>query len=171
MTIDPHHQFPVTASIPDCQNLNQSIIRGFYQNINNPDIKRTHLFNGRYENVYLNETHIPELKDLLNEACTHARRILNQNNIKADCWFNHMPPGSITLLHSHDDDDELLSAAYYMEVPENSGDLIIHTDDADTRITPEAGMFVFFKPGVPHEVTENKNQLDRLSIGINFGPK
>ena len=82
-----------------------------------------------------------------------------------------MPPGAITTKHSHDDDDELLSCVYYVAVPDNSGDLIIHTDNENLRINPEEGMFVFFKPDVMHEVTENLSSESRLSIAINFGKK
>lgn len=171
MTTEMSKKYPITASMADCHDLNKAIINGFHKHINNPDIKRSHLFNDRYENIYMDETHIPELKILLDTACLHASRILNQDDIQAGCWFNHMPHGSVTTLHSHDDYDELLSCAYYVEVPDNSGDLIIHVNGTETRIKPEAGMFVFFTPDIPHEVTENKSQLDRLSIGINFGPK
>jgi hypothetical protein len=151
------------------KNLNEKLLSGFLKHYENIDIKRTHLFNDRYENIYLDESHIPEIRNLLNEACTHASYILKQKKLKAGCWFNHMPPNSITLPHSHDDDDELLSAVYYVETPDNSGNLTIRSSDSDTCIKPEAGMFVFFKPDVVHEVSENKSSRDRLSIGINFG--
>ena len=41
---------------------NQLVLNGFLQQYQQPDIKRTHLFGSRYENIYLNEKHIPELK-------------------------------------------------------------------------------------------------------------
>ncbi len=151
--------------------LNSTFETGFLNHHENVDVKRTHLFNGRYENIYLTSKHIVELDTLLREACSYAGQLLNIENMQAGCWFNHMPPAAITTLHSHDDDDELLSAVYYVVVPENSGDLIIHTNDGDLRITPEAGMFVFFEPDVAHEVTENLSSESRLSIGINFGLK
>lgn len=142
---------------------------GFLSHRDNNDVKRTHLFNGRYENIYLNETHIPELTTVLKEARRCANDILGTSNVNAGYWFNYMPTGSTTLPHSHDDDDELLSAVYYVTVPENSGHLIIHTDNEVVKIKPKEGMFVFFKPDVMHEVTENLSQHERLSIGINFG--
>jgi len=85
-----------------------------------------------------------------------------------------MPPGSTTLIHSHDDYDELLSGVYYVSVPENSGNLIVHdTTDKKSKeyieITPQAGEFIFFKPDVRHEVSRNNSDEYRLSIGINFG--
>ena len=149
--------------------LNQQLLAGFLQHQQDADIKRSHLFNGRYENIYLKSAHIPQLQKLLDEACKHASRILGIDDLQAGCWFNYMPPGAVTTVHSHDDDDELLSAAYYVSVPENSGNLIIHTGNKQQVITPQEGMFVFFMPDVVHEVSENMSTHDRLSIGINFG--
>lgn len=151
--------------------LNKSLAEGFLRHQKDTDVKSTHLFNGRYENIYLTSKHIPELSTLLDEACSYASDILNAGELQAGCWFNNMPPGAVTTVHSHDDDDELLSAVYYVVAPENSGDLIIHTDNKNLRITPEAGMFVFFGPDVVHEVTKNLSREERLSIGINFGKK
>lgn len=153
------------------EKLNNAIMAGFLNHYEDSDVKRTHLFGGRYENIYLNENHIPELKILGQEACRFANDILGSTDINAGYWFNYMPPGATTTAHSHDDYDELLSAVYYVVVPENSGDLIIHNKNEIVRIRPEKGVFVFFKPDVVHEVTENLSQQSRLSIGINFGIK
>ncbi len=149
--------------------LNKALLDGFLKHQHDADIKRSHLFNGRYENLYLTPAHIPELHDLLDEACDHASRILGKGDLQAGCWFNHMPPGAVTTVHSHDDDDELLSAVYYVSLPANSGKLIIHEGDEQHIITPQQGMFVFFAPDVVHEVSENMSSHDRLSIAINFG--
>jgi len=149
--------------------LNAALRSGFYQHEQSPDIKRSHLFDGRYENIYLDESHIPELKALRQEAVFFATQLIDTDNLQAGLWFNHMPPGSVTLPHRHDDDDELLSAVYYISVPQNSGDLLIHNNDEIITIVPEESLFVFFKPDVVHEVSQNKSAENRLSIGINFG--
>jgi hypothetical protein len=151
--------------------LNPALLQGFSDHQQDADVRRSHLFNGRYENIYLTAEHIPQIKDLLDEACEHASRILGINDLQAGCWFNYMPPGAVTTVHSHDDDDELLSAVYYVSVADNSGKLIIHTDGNRHCITPREGMFVFFMPDVVHEVSENMSAQDRLSIGINFGKR
>ncbi len=161
--------FKVYSTAPNT--LNTALKTGFFNHYEDTEVKRTHLFNGRYENIYITSKHITELDTLLQEACVYASELLNIDGLQAGCWFNSMPPNAITTLHSHDDDDELLSAVYYVAAPENSGDLIIHADNENLRITPEAGMFVFFKPDVVHEVTKNLSSESRLSIGINFGLK
>ncbi len=153
---------------------NAEIQKGFLNQQNKDDVRKTHLFEGRYENIYLNERHLPELKTLIDEALTHAKKILNVENLRAGYWFNYMPPGATTTLHTHDDDDELLSAVYYVYVPENSGNLIIYDDsksgdEKKIEITSRTGDFIFFKPDIRHEVSKNNSTESRLSIGINFG--
>ena len=151
--------------------LNRALLDGFLKHQHDASVRRSHLFNGRYENIYLTPEQIPELEHLLDEACDHARRITGIDDLQAGCWFNFMPPGAVTTVHSHDDDDELLSAVYYVSVARNSGNLIIHEGNKQHTITPEQGMFVFFAPDVVHEVSENLSSHERLSIAINFGKR
>ena len=154
--------------------LNDKVLEGFLHHYQRDDIRKTHLFEGRYENIYLTEQHIPALGPLIAEATSHAEGILRLKNLRAGFWFNFMPPGSTTTVHTHNDDDELLSAVYYVAVTEHSGNLIIYEKSnmpaaEKIEITPEAGEFIFFKPDVPHEVTRNNSAQSRLSIGFNFG--
>ena len=154
---------------------NADIHKGFLVQQNKDGVRKTHLFGDRYENIYLNEQHIPQLKRLINEAVSLAENILGRQNLRAGYWFNYMPPGATTTLHTHDDDDELLSAVYYVYVPEDSGNLIIYHDtksDSEKKIeiTSRTGDFIFFKPDIRHEVSKNNSTESRLSIGINFGP-
>ena len=154
--------------------VNANLVAGFLKYQDSPDIRKTHLFDGRYENIYLNEQHIPELVTVITEATQLAEQILHLQNLRTGYWFNYMPPGASTTLHTHDDDDELLSGVYYVAVPQDSGNLIIY-DDADksrsesVEIIPATGQFVFFGPDVRHEVSRNNSREHRLSIGMNFG--
>ena len=154
---------------PDLDKVNSKLISGFFEHCDDADVKRTHLFNGRYENIYLDESHVPELATVMDRARAYADRILETHGVDCGYWFNYMPAGAVTTLHRHDDDDELLSAAYYVSVPEQSGELVIHARSGELRIQPQAGSFIFFYPDVAHEVTENRSEQARLSIGINFG--
>ena len=154
--------------------INSAIETGFLKHHKNAGIRKTHLFEGRYENIYLNEQHITALKPLLNEAVKLAEDFLQIKKLRAGYWFNYMPPGATTTLHTHDDDDELLSCVYYVNVPENSGNLILYDDSDNTRqkieIHSTTSDFIFFKPDVRHEVSKNNSAEYRLSIGFNFGP-
>lgn len=154
--------------------MNSEILDGFVKQKDKADVRKTHLFGGRFENIYLDEKHIPQLKILIDEAVLHAEQILKTKGLRAGYWFNDMPPGSSTTLHTHDDDDELLSAVYYVYVPEDSGNLIIYDDSISSdikkiKIQSRTGDFIFFKPDIRHEVSKNNSVENRLSIGINFG--
>lgn len=154
-----------------CFDLNQKIVNRF-ESLSDEDFKaKTHLFHGRYENLYLDIETLPELKLIINTANENASKILNIDETKLACgfWLNEMQPGHITTAHTHDDDNELLSCVYYIKVPDNSGNLIITKNNKKTIITPKEGMFVFFSPETLHEVSENKSEETRLSIAFNFG--
>ena len=143
-----------------------------FESLTDDDFKeKTHLFNGRYENIYLDVNKIPELKTIVNAALENAAKILNikQEKLASGFWLNAMAAGDVTTAHTHDDDDELLSCVYYIKVPENSGDLIIIDNNKKTIVKPEEGMFVFFTPDTLHEVSKNESSESRLSIAFNFG--
>ena len=135
------------------------------------ETQRSHYFSGRYENIYINRERIPALQPVLEAARAGAAGFLSQPGaeLSVGFWFNEMQPGHVTLPHRHDEDDELVSAVYYVRVPAESGDLILTDNSTKRVITPREGMFVYFRPDVLHEVTENKSGAIRLSIGMNFG--
>lgn len=153
--------------------LNQQLLAGFHRFSGADDIEKSHYFGDRYENIYIGADRIPAIKQILDTVTLQAGQILNQpaDQLKAGLWFNAMGPGQLTTLHRHDVDDELLSAVYYVAVSDNSGNLILQCGPMRTEVTPKAGMFVFFPPDMEHEVTENKSQQMRLSLGINVGPR
>jgi len=157
--------------LADAQGINDAVWSQYQDVRDDPDLRRTHHFEGRYENIYVGEGQIPALKPVLQVAREGAARFLHQKDISLSVgfWINDMGPGHVTVPHTHDEDDELVSAVYYVRVPENSGDLVLTRGAASTRITARQGMFVFFAPDVMHEVTENRSGTTRLSIGMNFG--
>ncbi len=149
--------------------LNRNLEQGFHLHENAQDVRKSHHFGGRYENIYLTVNHIPELNDLLKLVIEQAKKITGSKHLHYGYWFNAMPPGSSTTLHNHDNNDELLSCVYYVRVPQNSGDIIIYENDKPLRITPSEGELICFPPQIDHEVTENLSDACRLSIAINFG--
>ena len=156
---------------PSCFDLNQKIAEQF-ELLSDDDFKaKTHLFNGRYENIYLELNKISELEMIVNTAMENAANILNikKEKLASSFWLNSMAAGDVTTAHTHDDDDELLSSVYYIKVPVNSGNLIITDKNKQTIIKPEEGEFVFFSPDILHEVSKNESDQSRLSIAFNFG--
>ena len=161
-----------SSQLEDADNINSKLIAGFEAHKNRDDIKRSHYFEGRYENIYIDEDTIAALGQIKKMACELTAQItgLDAKKLKAGLWFNAMEPGHVTLPHRHDDDDEIMSAVYYIEVPMNSGRLILNESRFTITVEPEAGLFVLFPPDMVHEVSENRSNLRRLSLGINIGP-
>ncbi len=161
-----------TATLDNAVPVNASLLKGLEQHIDDDSTRKTHLFHGRYENIYIDAGQIPAINTVLENCIRIASQILQRptDQLRAGLWFNLMAPGDRTTLHQHDDDDELLSAVYYVKVPENSGQLIIGKGAVLSEVTPQEGMFVFFPPNMPHEVTENLSSENRVSLGINIGP-
>ncbi len=156
---------------PDYKNLNSIIIDKFNQYKDHPSTNKTHLFEGRYENIYISTDLILEIQTVLTFATRCVEKITGKSQLHSGLWFNYMEPGEVTLPHSHDDDDEIYSAVYYLKVPEDSGHLIINEKQKELIIKPQAGMLVLFPPELVHHVTKNNSNEFRLSLGINIGCK
>ncbi len=160
----------IIKELPDFSVVNLEIMQQFNQYRDSDEIRRTHYFAGRYENIYLDLEKIPAMQNVMDQAHRYAQQILKiDQELKRGFWFNLMMPGQVTQSHTHDDDDECLSAVYYIDTPQDSGDLLLNTEADVFRVQPQAGKFVFFSPDIPHEVTENKSNFERLSVGMNFG--
>ncbi len=150
---------------------NTGILSGFQKHKDDVDNKLSHHFEGRYENIYINQTKIPGLTPVLDIVTRLASEILglSSNNLQPGYWFNYMLTGQRTLPHNHDEDNELLSCVYYVSVPDQSGALFLGEGNSQEIIKPEASLMVFFPPDLVHSVGTNKSNLPRLSIGINIG--
>lgn len=157
--------------MPDSAEINRQIMQG-YKPLREQDLlRRSHFFGGRYENLYIERERIPAIAQVLAQAEAYAREILQPaQQIRSGFWLNDMGPGQVTSEHDHDEYDEMLSGVYYVQVPENSGELVIVDKHSRTLVQPQAGMFVFFAPAVLHSVSVNNSQERRISIGMNFGP-
>ena len=160
----------LTLDEPD--ELNTSLYGRFMELSATDRIRQSHHFEGRFENIYVDEADIPDMATVLNVVKQQAGQWLGipADRLKAGFWFNAMEAGQRTTLHHHDENDELLSAVYYIRVPENSGDLILHDDGKQVCIQPQAGKLVMFSPKLLHEVTANVGTGLRLSVAMNVGP-
>ena len=157
--------------MPNSNELNRQILDGYLQLRELDFLRRSHFFGGRYENLYFERERIPAIAGVLEQAESYAQNLLQQtNSLRSGFWINDMGPGEATTEHDHDEDDEMLSAVYYVQAPQASGDLIIMDSHNRTLLTPQAGMFVFFAPSVVHSVSVNRSGERRISMGMNFGP-
>jgi len=135
-------------------------------------LRLSHHLEGRFENIYADVADIPEINVVLDVLKKQTEKLLTvpADKLKAGFWFNVMEPGQRTAMHHHDENDELLSAVYYIRVPENSGDLMLCDVNEQLRVHPQAGKLVMFLPQMPHEVTAHRGSGLRLSVGMNVGP-
>jgi len=160
----------LTLAEPD--KLNTSLYERFMELSGTERIRQSHHFGDRFENTYIEEADIPDMTTVLDVVKQQAGQLLGipSASLKAGFWFNAMEPGHRTTLHHHDENDELLSAVYYIRVPENSGDLILHEGDEQVSIQPQEGKLVMFAPKLLHEVTDHLGSGLRLSVAMNVGP-
>jgi hypothetical protein len=169
---------PVTTALchvlasPQCLPAHAAIIAKLFELKDGEQARKSHYFSGRYENIYLDRTLVPGLGAILNIALTEAAQLLScgPDTLQLGFWFNLMQQGDVTLPHSHDDDDELLSATYYLQIPPASGSLLLQLPAGERHIDPVEGNFVFFHPRIEHEVTRHQHTTPRISLGINIGP-
>lgn len=169
---------PVTPELchvlacPQCLSSHAAIIQALFELKDSHQARKSHYFAGRYENIYLERDAIPTLGIILDTALDQAAHLLARPTIslKLGFWFNLMQQGDVTLPHSHDDDDELLSATYYLQVPPQAGHLMLKLAAGVREIIPVEGHFVFFDPRIEHEVSRHPHPTARISLGINIGP-
>lgn len=160
------------STLPDAALINDRFLKAF-AGLHEADFtRRTHFFGGRFENLYLERTRVPELVQVLVHAESCAREILGlgRTPLRSGFWLNAQGPGQSTTEHTHDENDELLSGVYYVSVPQASGDLVLLDGHLRVVVTPKAGMFLFFPPNLPHRVETNRSSDQRLSVAFNFGP-
>jgi len=158
------------ATLPDADTINARLIEAYRKVLRDGGARQTHHFFGRFENTYIGEDRLPEVTPVVRFAVAAARRCLGVEHLRYGFWFNEMRPGHRTSLHSHEENDELLSAVYYVRAPRDSGRLCLHDGPSQIMITPEAGLLVMFPPDTPHEVEVNRATGVRLSVAFNFGP-
>jgi hypothetical protein len=166
-TSTPLHQ----VRLPDAQRLNEQILAGYARLCAEDYSHLSHFIAGRFENLYTQRSQIPGLSQVLGFAEEAARKILGDlGPLRCGFWLNAMEAGHTTSEHTHEENDELLSAVYYVATPEDSGDLVLRNGPLIIRLTPSPGTCLLFPPDLPHWVETNQSPGLRLSIGMNFGP-
>jgi hypothetical protein len=157
--------------VPAAGALNARLLEQFLAARDGPEVRKTHYLYGRFENIYLARERTPAILPLIDAAQRAVAEVLRHPGpLRCGHWFNLMGPGERTSMHAHEENDELLSAVYYVSVPQGGGDLILDAAPATIRIRPQDGLMVLFPPDLPHAVEPNESGRDRLSVAFNFGP-
>jgi uncharacterized protein (TIGR02466 family) len=98
-------------------------------------------------------------------------------------WLNINPSGAHNESHKHG--RARIVGNLYLEVPENSGELVLHRDDTawyhvpnnldnpcvaiKKMIMPKPRDIILFPGWVTHSVNLNKSSKDRISLSFNYG--
>jgi uncharacterized protein (TIGR02466 family) len=127
----------------------------------------------------------------INTTCREYIKLLGYDErcyIEVTSWLQFNQPGSYFVRHDHY--GALVSAVLYIDVPENSGDILFHNPLETRRMTetfftkvkteeneynfnhvtykPVVGEILMFEPWLHHTVQENRSDKNRISIGFNI---
>jgi len=126
---------------------------------------------------------ISDLTLFINDYCKQTTDI--DDLVLGNWWVNINGKNDYNIPHDHQ--NSVLSAVYYVEVPNpNTGDLIIHRDDNSRfflgkyrknkthfsshsySISPNTGQVIIFPSWMKHSVEKNNSDAERISIAFNF---
>jgi hypothetical protein len=81
-------------------------------------------------------------------------------------WFNVNGPGHSNRMHRHYVNST--TAVLYVQVPQNSGNVLFQQGQQQLSITPYPGLLLTFPSDIMHGVGENKSELSRISVAFNL---
>lgn len=123
------------------------------------------------------------LAQTVRQSFAHVFQQMTGEEIPFHCegWVNLHHRGAYNVAHLHQ--GVLLSGAFYLTVPEGSGDLVLRDPRPGVmlspfqgpgpncaryvRIVPRTGLLVVFPNWLEHEVTPHEADTPRVSIGMN----
>lgn len=129
----------------------------------------------------INVLHIPETHELANWIISQLMQIeefKNKKSIKFDFirhWANRIYKDCNGLCHTHTRDADAV-AIFYLDVPENSSDLVIINNGEENtnylnyksedlfNISVESGTLIIHKPDVPHAVSIHNSNKPRTCL-------
>lgn len=108
---------------------------------------------------------------------------IGEYSIGCQAWMNRYNYGQHQEVHAHSNGSNVISCAYMLEKPENSGDFVFYKSSNDffqkvnlqteiygNKYVPEMteGSIVLFPSSLDHYVTYNQTQATRVTISANF---
>lgn len=144
--------------------------------------KFSHHIGGRWENTYLDITHVPTVRipmrlarDLVKENWRIPTVVLyesmpNVHLSNPPFWFNIAKKGERTGVHDHAKLASV-SGVVYLQCSPNSGNLFFQSKEKiECSIVPEEGKMVLFPSHVKHGVSVNESSDQRISLAFNLYP-
>jgi uncharacterized protein (TIGR02466 family) len=134
-----------------------------------------------------NTPHVTKLKKCIMDVVASEVRVnfVNPNLSLSRAWVNKQCPGKPLVIHDHS--PAIMAAVYYVNCPENSGDLLLVDPRGSAnwernvegnisnvkhkRIKPVAGKLVLFPAYILHMVEVNNSTENRISIATNIYSK
>jgi len=142
----------------------------------------SHHIGDRWENTYLDITHVPTVRlpmrlarDLVKENWRIPTVVLyeampNFINSNPPFWFNIAKIGERTGVHDHAKLASV-SGVVYLQCSPNSGNLFFQSEEkTECSIVPEKGKMVLFPSHLRHGVSANESSDQRISLAFNLYP-
>tara|TARA_Y100000031_G_C8216079_1_gene383409 strand:+ start:973 stop:1599 length:627 start_codon:yes stop_codon:yes gene_type:complete len=140
------------------------------------DFSYSHFIQKRWENIYLDPVLIPAVLPILSFAVSFAKTVYGQKLViphgllgfgQNEFWFNIAKPGELTGVHNHKD-KSTTSGVFYLEVPENSGNLFFKKGKShELEFQSKIAEMVLFPSSLNHYVSENRSESERISLAFN----
>ena len=86
------------AEMPGAAVVIPALVAAFEREKDADDIKRTHMFAGRFENIYVPRQRLPELSALSDFVLAAASQILHKSPLRHGFWFNEMHSAVVRLV-------------------------------------------------------------------------
>lgn len=116
---------------------------------------------------------IPPLEDVVVKL---FREIYHEERpIRHNYWINKYPKGAFQELHSHEArpgqrKDPLACWSYFTCVPPNSSNMVFPIEGGDDIVytSEHEGYIAFFSGKMPHHVTHNESEYERVTVAGNI---
>lgn len=189
--------FPTPIFFTDLKGINNNILKNRAYELQDiaPDVKtewHCDTFNTLNKEYLLGNKDDKFVTDLIETTGQHVFRFAEEFGLTVDyydliCrdfWFNIAAPNDYQEFHQHPNNH--LSAVYYVQSSENSGDIVFKNPESigdmyqipneiDTKFSyktaqynPVESRLLIFKSNLLHMVEKNKSNRDRISIAMNF---
>lgn len=126
------------------------------------------------------DLNFPHFTETLNNFCKSLFGDKVTNIIITNMWANILKKGDYHMIHSHN--EHTMSGAFYLQVPENSGQLYFRDprpqsnswmqkfiDKGNMRFyTPKEGDLYMFPSFLDHGTTPHNNEIERIMISFDL---
>lgn len=140
----------------------KELLENIYElkNKSNPQLRSNIL--GWQSIQYFDTKDLPWIEKFLKDCCLTA----NITNTPTAFWFNINPRHAHHRWHSHGGASTI--AVFYIQIPNDSGNIEFKHDNKTVSITPYEGLLLIAPAGIEHRVLPNNSNDDRISMAFNF---